>query len=922
MKPATKRKSIVRVFNSFVLTGIVIGLAIFSVVIGVYNYDTSLNDLRNKTSNFADLASISLKEPVWNYDGDALQSIFTAILLDPDVVAIRVLSETEEKTTAEKKRDNVQSIEFDQLLKNSHYINNTAKISRENKTIARVQLVASTERVRAAIRNTTILISIFSLAFLGIISGFIWYLGVRVLARPINTLRESADHLADGNLDEVIQTGRNDEIGSLAVSFDKMRNAIRKRLADLAILNSTGEKLAGIHDQVLALETAIEVMSKQTNVERGSIYLLDSNKQLKLNAFFPKMDDHSAQFPKEFRLDEGIVGKVAATAKIHFLPDVSKEPDYVGGSSGEGPKALLCVPMMDDQEVFGVMNFVGEVGKVSFSEEDEGFALTIARTVVVTIKNIQMLAVIEEHNRTLEQKIQERTSELRQKTNDVNNMLQNMQQGIFTVLAGQTIHPEYSAYLSEIFEVKDVANRPALSFLFDQSNIGSDVLSQMSAALDSMIGEDSMMYELNSHLLVQEYTKYFDGGRSKIIELDWNSVLNSEDIIDKVMVTARDVTELKALQLETEKQKEELDVIGQILAVSRDKFLEFVSTSFAFLDENKALIEANQDKNSDVIATLFRNMHTIKGNARTYGLSYITDRVHEAETTYSQLRLEDEAIWDQGLLLEQLQSARDCVARYESVFKEKLASFSGGDSDSVKQALEKIAEAVDGVNELTQLPTLKHSLLTVKSSIDLVRSEDIDGMMKGILSSVPSLAKQLEKEPPVVNISELPIRIKNEIVPVLRNVFMHVFRNSIDHGLETAEQRTALGKPAQGAIKLDVALSGDNLMFTYEDDGKGLALERIYKKALADGVVSADQPMTDEQIAELIFLSGLSTAEVVSTVSGRGVGMDAIKKFLNKHQGDIQLVFTGESTTPGFRPFKQIITVPAKFAVQSSQQNN
>lgn len=915
MKPTTKRKSIVRVFNSFVLTGIVIGLAIFSVVIGIYNYETSLKDLKSKTSNFADLASISLKEPVWNYDEDALQSIFTAILLDPDVVAIRVLSATEEKTTAEKKRGSFQNIEFDQLLKNSHNINYTANINRENKPIARVQLIASTDRFRAAIRNTTILISVFSLGFLGVISGFIWYLGVRVLARPINTLRESADHLADGNLDQVIQTGRNDEIGSLAVSFDKMRNAIRKRLADLAILNSTGEKLAGIHDQVLALETAIEVMSRQTNVERGSIYLLDRDKTLKLNAFFPKMDNHATHFPKDFRINEGIVGKVAATGKIHFLPDVSKEPGYIGASSDEGPKALLCVPMMDDQEVFGVMNFVGEVGKVSFSEEDEGFALTIARTVVITIKNIQMLAVIEEHNRTLEQKIQERTSELRQKTNDVNNMLQNMQQGIFTVLTGKLIHPEYSAYLSEIFETKDVANRSALSFLFDHSDVGTDVLSQMDAALDSMIGEDSLMYDLNAHLLIQEYTKYFDNGKSKIVELDWNSVLNQDGTIDKIMVTARDVTELKALQLETEKQKEELDVIGQILAVSREKLLEFISTSYAFFDENKSLIESNSNKNSDVIATLFRNMHTIKGNARTYGFSYITDRVHEAETTYSQLRADDETPWDHALLLEQLQSARDCVARYESVFKEKLANFGGGDSDSVKMALEQIAAAVDGVNELTQLPALKDSLLAVKSSINLVRSEDIDGVMKGILASIPSLAKQLDKEVPVVNIGECQVRIKNEIVPVLRNVFMHVFRNSIDHGLETTEQRTAIGKAAQGSITLDVAVNGENLIFTYADDGKGLALERIYKKALADGVVSADQPMTDEQIAELIFLSGLSTAEVVSTVSGRGVGMDAIRKFLNKHHGDIQLVFTGESQTPGFRPFKQIITIPAKFAV-------
>ena len=916
MNPTAKRRSIVTVFNSFILAGILIGLVTFSVVIGFYNYEASMKDLKSKTSNFADLASVSLKEPVWNYDEAALQSVFTAILLDADMVAIRVLSPTEETTTAEKKKQEFQKVEFNQLLKDQHYLNKIATISRENKPIARVQIISSPERVRATIRNTTILITVFALAFMAVISSFIWGMGKRVLSKPINVLRDSADHLADGNLDQVIHTGRNDELGSLAVSFDKMRNAIRKRLSDLAILNSTGEKLAGIHDQTLALETAIEVMSNQTNVERGSIYLLGKDGSLSLSAFFPKMDAMAEHFPKSFKLNEGIVGKVAATGKIQFLPDTSKVTDYISPAASEVPKALLCVPMMDDKEIFGVMNFVGAVGQVSFSEEDEGFALTIARTVVVTIKNIQMLAVIEEHNRTLEQKILERTAELRQKTNDVNNMLQNMQQGIFTILSGQVIHPEHSAYLQQIFETGNVANRPALSFLFDQSDVGSDMLSQMSAALDSMIGEDGMMFEFNSHLLASEYTKYFADGRSKIMELDWNSVLDADGVIDKIMVTVRDVTELKALQRETEKQKEELDIIGQILAVSREKLQEFVKASYEFFDENKALIENNGQKDSEVIAALFRNMHTVKGNARTYGFSYITDRVHEAESTYSQLQLEEGGDWDQALLLEQLQAARDCVARYESVFKEKLAKFSGSDSEGIELALEKIAQAVDDINELTQLAVLQNTLLEIKSSINQVRSEPVKEMLKGILNSIPSIAKQLGKESPTVNISDASIRIKSEIVPVLRNVFMHVFRNSIDHGLESTEQRMSAGKPAQGEINLDVALAGDNLTFTYIDDGKGLALERIYQKALAEGVVSPGQNMTDEQKAELIFCSGLSTAEVVSTVSGRGVGMDAIKKFLNKNQGDIRLEFTGESTMPGFRPFRQIITIPAKFAVQ------
>ncbi|MBX9754301.1 MAG: HAMP domain-containing protein [Pseudomonadaceae bacterium] len=908
-------RSIVRAFNAVVLLGIVIGLGIFTVVIGMYNYDRSMTDLTRKAGNTAELASISLTEPIWNYDAAAMEGILSAILLDADVVGIRVVK-TNGEMAGEKIRDALAKTTFDELLKNPDYIETGAKINREGEAIASVQILTSTEKVKALIRYTTLLIGSFSLVFLLIIASFIWLLGKRIIQRPIDALRNSADQLASGHLDYEINTKRNDELGSLAVSFDQMRNSIRKKLADLAILNHTGETMAGIHDQTEALETVIKVMSEQSCVERGSIYLLDAEQNLTLHAYYPEMGG-GASFPKSFKLSEGVAGHVASTGKTLFLPDVSKAPDYVGMSANEHSKALLCVPMMDDKTVFGVMNFVGEVGKVSFAPEDEGFALTIARMAVITTKNIQMLEVIAEQNRTLEERILLRTSELRQKTNDVSNMLQNMRQGIFTIVNGSVIHAEYSAFLTEIFETSEVANQRVSPFLFDRSSVAGDVLNQVEATLDAMIGEDAMNFQFNSHLLVTEYTKLFDGGRTKILELDWNPVLDSDELIDKLMVTVRDVTELKALQLETEKQKEQLEIIGQILSVSKDKLLEFIKSSYEFMDENQALIGSNEEKDLEVIATLFRNMHTIKGNARTYGLNYITDSVHEAETTYSRLRSEEDFPWDQTELLEQLQAARLCVARYETIFKEKLAGFT--DEAGIDPAvLESISNAIDGINEMSQVNELKHSIQLIRNSINTFRYESVGETLKGIIAAVPSIAKQLDKELPEILITDNFVRLSRDIVPMLRNVFMHVFRNSLDHGLESTAQRLAQGKAAHGQINLNVSLDADQVLFSFSDDGKGLALESIQRKAIANGQLTAEQVVSDEQIAELIFLSGLSTATEVTNVSGRGVGMDAIRKFLQKHHGNVQVVFPGPPAANGFRPFALLITLPAKFALHQS----
>ena len=191
-------------------------------------------------------------------------------------------------------------------------------------------------------------------------------------------------------------------------------------------------------------------------------------------------------------------------------------------------------------------------------------------------------------------------------------------------------------------------------------------------------------------------------------------------------------------------------------------------------------------------------------------------------------------------------------------------------------------------------------------------------MLKGIINGVPSMARELNKELPDILIKDNSIRLRKEVVPLLRNVFMHGFRNSMDHGLESAEQRVAHGKSPQGHIFLEMSMTPDELLFAFGDDGKGLALDRIYRKALEAGQLLPDQAVADEQIAQFIFHSGLSTAEVVTSVSGRGVGMDAIKKFLRKHDGDIRIEFTGERNADGFRPFRQVIALPVKHAVHTT----
>ena len=118
----------------------------------------------------------------------------------------------------------------------------------------------------------------------------------------------------------------------------------------------------------------------------------------------------------------------------------------------------------------------------------------------------------------------------------------------------------------------------------------------------------------------------------------------------------------------------------------------------------------------------------------------------------------------------------------------------------------------------------------------------------------------------------------------------HVVRNSLDHGVESKDERRAAGKPEQGHLRLSAAHESGNIVIELRDDGRGLDRPRILKKALEQGLVAAGQQLTEEQIDELIFLPGFTSVDTVSDLSGRGVGMDVVKKTVEELRGTIELL--------------------------------
>jgi two-component system chemotaxis sensor kinase CheA len=144
---------------------------------------------------------------------------------------------------------------------------------------------------------------------------------------------------------------------------------------------------------------------------------------------------------------------------------------------------------------------------------------------------------------------------------------------------------------------------------------------------------------------------------------------------------------------------------------------------------------------------------------------------------------------------------------------------------------------------------------------------------------------------------------------------MHLIRNSMDHGIESPQLRLEQGKPPFGTISMKVEVIEGMMKIHLRDDGRGLALASIRRKAVERGLIDAEAVLSDETIAGQILLPGFSTAERVTEISGRGFGMDAVKDILGREKGSVMLRFLDDAVGADFRQFETVVSLPAHYAV-------
>lgn len=390
---------------------------------------------------------------------------------------------------------------------------------------------------------------------------------------------------------------------------------------------------------------------------------------------------------------------------------------------------------------------------------------------------------------------------------------------------------------------------------------------------------------------------------------------------------------------------ESMDEVRDLFFTECTELLTDMESRLMTLDETTA--------NSEQLNAIFRTAHSIKGGAGAFGMMSIAEFTHAMESLLDAMRemrlaptrdVVDALLKSNDMLTRMLDAEKSntpLAADYASAMVAQLKHFLGaetaptttpaeipiefhpteapaaeapsskGQVSSIRVDLEKVDRLVNMVGELViteamlraqirHLPSdrftdlirgideLSHHTRELQEAVMSVRMQPVKSVFSRMPRIVRDAATQLGKDIQLITSGE-NTEVDKTVIESLSDPLTHMIRNAVDHGIETPDQRVWNDKAPRGTIHLSAYHRSGRIMIEISDDGAGINRERVLSKAKEKGLIASDALLTDEEMDQLIFLPGFSTAEQVTNLSGRGVGMDVVRRNIEGLGGTVRL---------------------------------
>ena len=687
------------------------------------------------------------------------------------------------------------------------------------------------------------------------------------------------------------------ELEGLQVEFESKSKVLDEKLDyqnNLLSLIKIFQELGNFNVLQDLLDFIIKSVTNILNADRSTLFLMDHDSQELFSNIAEGMGGKEIRFP----VGKGIAGAVARTRETILIPDAYNDDRFnpeVDKKTGYRTRNILCMAMCNiENKVIGVIQVLNK-NEGDFSEQDvtllTGFCTHAAVSLESTILYTQM-----------EKLVARRTQDLQEALQSNRDILENTRDGMLIVDKIGVIQPGFSNSCQLILNCENLENENLLHFPFEPITRGDKgVMEQLPSWLE--YGWENPEMEnwetLSSNVLSLE---------GKFLEVSFQRIYGL-DGIKGFMVIISDITERVQLEREVEEKRKEsaetLVTVTSMMQQGKRDFHQFlIALEKQFTEVHKILNESGEHSKNRA-AEIFRIYHTLKGMTQTYSIDFMSSSLHEEEDQWvDHLEInsfpenEDLEVRQEALL-----SLQEATARMKYLFSQIFGDAT--EQEALTIPTNEYQSFLDDLELLTKAE-INYWLSQFQENTFawLSRSLQRDAQVAGRKSNKSFTWKTNN------SLKILPAKHVNTLLPVLS----HLIRNSLEHGLESEESRLEYGKAPVGSLIFEYAETESSYSLIFGDDGRGLNKEKILSKAIEKGILNAAQEYSEEEIFGVIFQAGFSTQDEVSTQSGRGVGMDAVKFYVTELQGSIHIQSNaGEGT-------KFHISLPHQVSIPQSQE--
>ncbi len=477
----------------------------------------------------------------------------------------------------------------------------------------------------------------------------------------------------------------------------------------------------------------------------------------------------------------------------------------------------------------------------------------------------------------------------------------------------------FAEFTHDVENLMDKLRNHKIEFIPEMAETLIDGLDVMKELLDLEVADrlDRETFTNMTSSLLEEIRAYSNGTAVKKVEVEVVKPIVEEPKIVEVKKEAPVVLDSDNFGFFDDDLNDQRDNKTKAYGIFADDEIDEVHQNIGFYDEDLETISNNTKASDFKVSTEEKEHFGFFDDVPELSVNSVmeTNEIKEEVEVKKTVSIEEDSS------VEKIAVARKPRQKEED--DDSTSKKSGSNNNSIRVNLDKIDLLMNNVGDLVitnamltqfsstieetktrnsvleRLELLERHIRDMQDSIMSIRMVPMDSIYSKFPKVVRDISKKLGKKVEFKHYGD-NVEIDKAMIEGLTDPLMHIIRNSLDHGIETPTEREKTGKPEVGSISISAEQANGQMIITIEDDGKGINFEKVAQKALEQGQIDENQynTMTDNEKALLIFGAGVSTADQITDISGRGVGMDVVKTNIHKLGGAIKLdTHEGEGTT-------------------------